>query len=230
MIASSLPVGTTSHSRNPWQLWLVPSSDALSPVSRAWVDAFCALFPRCVDNIQARWPLPEGVTAHVVLGGESENRAWHVDEDALGFHALCVPVSSEEGDALSVAPDHRCYVNVGNHPHALKGRGALTVEDALMTLPYEMANLAIFARATDGRTPAQVFEADGGELGLTRLLARIEESHCSDESPPHAHQENPVDVFASRVVQQSIAMAVVDVSALRPAAPQAPARKRWFGR
>lgn len=228
MDPSELPPGNPHLRHGPWCLWILPSAQEGAPA--AWSEAFAALFPASAVQVQDRWPLPEGVTAHVLLGGEQENLDWNVDEDALGFHALCAHVSDEQGDYLDVAHDHQCYVHVGNHPRALLANGELDVAAALMTLPHEMAHVAVFARASAGRTPLQVFDEDGGEIGLTGLLARIEEAGVQEGSVSHGPHEDEVESFALTVVSHYQTQPGVDLASLQPLPSPAPVRKRWFQR
>lgn len=228
MDPSQLPSGDPDLRFGPWCLWVLPSIKEDAP--DAWVEAFAALFKTCADQVQARWPLGEGVTAHVMLGGEQENLDWNVDEDALGFQALCTHVSDEQGDYLDVAHDHRCYVNVGNHARALQANGDWDVAAALMTLPHEMAHVAIFAHASAGRTPLQVFDEDGGEIGLTGLMARIEEASVQDDLASHGPHEDEVESFAMTVLDRYKTQPGVDLASLQPPPTPAPVRKRWFQR
>jgi len=224
---SSLPPGQPLLQHGPWRLWLAPIPSSVPP---AWVGAFQDLFAFSAEQVQARWPLPEGSVAHIVLGGEQENLDWNVDEDALGFQALCTHVTDEAGDFLDVAHDHRCYVNVGSHANALAKDPDADVASALMTLPHEMGHVAFFAQMSGGRTPLEVFDQDGGELGLTRLLAQMEESQVPDSEGSHGPLEDVVESFARSVLDAYKARPGVDLGSLLPPPPQPPVRKRWFQR
>lgn len=206
---------------------MVPCDNEASP---KWIDAFQDLFAFSAEQVQARWPLPEDCVAHVVLGGEQENLDWNVDEDALGFHALCRHVVDEAGGFLDVAHDHRCYVNVGSHINALAKDPDADVASVLMTLPHEMGCVALFAQMSEGRPPLEVFDQDGGEIGLTRLLAQLEESQVPDGEDSHGPLEDVVESFARSVLDAYQARPGVDLGSLLPPSPQPPVRKRWFQR
>jgi len=230
MTSSALPDGSPARVLGAWRLWLLPSSQEGNSRLVPWQEAFRALFEKSVESVESQWPLPGGVTAHVLLGGASENQAWNVDEDALGFQALCSHVFAEEGDVLNVAADHRCYVNVPSHATAVEGKGSLSIEAALATLPSEMARLALFAQHSCGRTPREVFDEDGGEIGLTSLLARIEEASWAEGETPSTPSEEAVEKLASEIVAPFVIGLGDSVERLRAPPSTLPARKGWFRR
>lgn len=228
MASPTLPPGDPLLQFGPWRLWLAPPS---ASVPTKWIAAFQDLFLFSAEQVQARWPMPEGTVAHVVLGGAQENRDWKVDEDALGFQALCTHVIADSGDFLEAAQDHRCYVNVCNHVQSLGQASTADVASALMTLPHEMGSVAFFAQMSEGRTPWEVFDQDGGEIGLTGLLARMEEAQVPDSEDSPGAVEGVVESFARSVLDAYQTRPGVNLSALLPPSPPpAPARKRWFQR
>lgn len=204
MDPSDLPAGSPLLSVGPWHLWAAAAGDT-DPRTHAWLKAFEHLFPACAAALQARWRLPEGVGAHVVLAGAQINRDWNVSPKALGFHAVAARV--EEGDEswLDLPDHHQCYVNLPNHVRVLDN----SLDDeasrlaGLMTLPHEMAHVALFARAAGGRTPLEVFDEDGGETGLRALLAHVEaQAHTAagPQATHHGHHEDEAEAFAGQVV------------------------------
>lgn len=181
------------------------SDDDVGPDIEALQAAFVALFPACVDALAERWPLPDGVEAHAVLAQEQACLDWGVDEDALGFHAVLATVQEENEDTgdidyrLSLPGDHRCYVNLAGVYLALQDNedDQAARLSALMTLPHEMAHVALFARHTQGRSPLQVFDEDGGEAGIQDVQAAIEEI-AFDENV--THHEDAAEAFAADAV------------------------------
>ncbi len=228
---TALPEGQPTTSIGGWNLWVLPTVDTSWAPVGAWQGAFVDLFKAAVAAVEDQWPLPEGVHAHVMLGGEQDALDWGVDGDALGFHALCSRQYDEESDEdfLDLPDDHRCYINVVQHAKAV----ADDVNDeasrlaALMTLPHEMGHLALFAIESGGRSPLAVFDQEGGEVGITNLLARIEEASHADLDSAHGQAEDLVETFASEVVDRwmELPASTTLVAQLKPFKPS---RRRSF--
>lgn len=166
-----------------WRLYRDPQ-EALTPAAAFLHQTLMETFPFVVDRLQATWPLPHGIEALVILGGDQTALDWSSDGDGdtLGFHALLAPGEDDEGEFLDVAEDHRCYLNLEAIARALDDdHDGDYYLSALATLPHEMAHVALFARHTLGATPLEVFDgAADGQGALQKVLNEMEEGDTAE--------------------------------------------------
>lgn len=197
---------------------------------KAFVAAVEQLFPDCVAQVEAAWPLPEGTEAHVVLAERSVCDAWGLDGDVLGFHGLCATIHSEEGLSWELPDDHRCYLNLDAWEQSLSSaqgerHSRLSV---LSTLPYEMGRLALFVHHANGQTPLQTFD-QGGETALHAIARRVEEDIGVALDPQEGTMEDAVEELAESTVGRW-ARTHPQAPTLLDALPQPPPvpKRRWW--
>ncbi len=133
------------------------------------------------------------VVIEVVLGGDAEAAEYDVDRDALGFFAVAsggrrdydVETDDEAGIAESetfvlwqeVCDGFQAHVNVRRCAALLAGRWssmddlerACDLEGVVVTVPHEVLHAAAWVRASGGRTPGEVYDAEDGIVGLRRM-------------------------------------------------------------
>ena len=167
----------------------------------AWKKCFTSLFVTAVDQIQEKWPLPNGIEGHVILSGPQANLDWGVEEESMGFHALGATVNIDNNLEYVIPEDHRCYINLQAHQLLLDGD-----EDdihsrlaCLITLPHEMAHVALFSRHTEGKTPLEGFDEWGSIDCFEEINDEISNS-LPQSTSQHGPHEDMVENFGSSVV------------------------------
>lgn len=150
------------------------------------------MFPLIADQVQQRWPLPEGVQAHAALCGDWINRSWNGDSasNALGFQGLLAKSFEwddeveEEVEYVDLPQWHVCYVNLAAHHRENLGDDLDTASiiASLATLAHEMAHVALFARHTNGETPLEIFDREGHEGALAQINQQIEDDLAEEAS------------------------------------------------
>lgn len=186
----------------PGQAW-----SELGAREAALAKVFIDLFPAAVAATSKLHCLAEGSSAYVILGGEHECADWGMSKLPLGFHAVLSDRREDEEtdeEYFDVNERNEAVINLEALAHTIAEDGAdlASLEAGLVTMPHEMAHIAAWLIASQGRTPLQVFDDEGGEWEVKKMLDQIEkDAHGRGaETGLHGHSEDEAETFGRDVV------------------------------
>lgn len=217
----------------PWSLYNAYDGEPDARVD-GMIAAMIQAFPHFIGSIQDKMPLPEGVEASVILAGEQAALDWNGSEEALGFQAIMAEGTdpSTGDDFVDLPDDHRCYLNLT----ALIASSEEDEDDratrmaAMVTLPFQIAQVALFANATEGRTPLEIYD-DGEHEALSEIMAQVQEMAVElAEAGTFDLAEDSIEKFARAEVDSWVAADPVAGEALDAIALKTAPRARKPGR
>jgi hypothetical protein len=144
-----------------------------------------------VDSIAASPELsvPESYPAvRLVLSGAAEAHKWGVEADSIGFFAVMSPRQYDDEDVdeenpwFDVNESLEVHLNMdvaaGLFEHVSRDDMRIELEAWLVTSPHELLHVADWMKATEGRTPIEVFDAGKGEFEVAAVLKKIEKTYA----------------------------------------------------
>lgn len=141
---------------------------------------------------------------HVVLGGEDEADHWGADGDALGFFAVTTPKRIDDnGEYIDVNERLEVHLNLDHamdlFANAPKDELHIELESWLVTLPHELLHVADWMKATEGKTPLQLYDDEKGEIDVARILNSINRSY----EDAGLDAEDEIDEIAMRIMRKA---------------------------